>query len=119
MLLLMAALMVAIVWLVSHANERTLPPIELPSSEQARLGSAASLAAQVTLRPDSAGALEVFVEDERVTGDLDGLEAALRERAAVEVTLRADAGTRWEQVLRAMTVATRLELDVSVAADTP
>ena len=36
--------MVAIVWLVSHAREMTLPPIELPSSDASSLGNSETLA---------------------------------------------------------------------------
>jgi biopolymer transport protein ExbD len=116
MLLTMAALMVAIVWLVSHARERTLPPIALPAAEEARLGSAAKGTLNVTLRPGGAGALEVWVEDRRLDGGLDALESTLAELGGLEVTLRADSSTRWEDVLATMNVASRLGLDVAVAA---
>jgi biopolymer transport protein ExbD len=116
MLLTMAALMVAIVWLVSHAREQTLPPIVLPASAEARLGSAAQSSVNVTLRPGSAGHLEVWVEDRPIDGGLDGLESTLRDLGSLEVTLRADSTTRWEDVLRTMSVASRLGLEVAVAA---
>jgi biopolymer transport protein ExbD len=116
MLLTLAALMVAIVWLVSHAHERTLPPIALPSSSEARLGEAAGSAVNVTLRPGPAGDLEIYVEDRRIDGNLEGLESTLRELGGLEVTLRADSGTRWADVLGAMTVASRLGLEIAVAA---
>jgi biopolymer transport protein ExbD len=116
MLLTMAALMVAIVWLVSHAHERTLPPIALPSSPEARLGETAAGMVNVTLRPGAKGDLEIYVEDRRVAGGLEALESTLRNLGGLEVTLRADSSTRWEDVLAAMSVASRLGLEVSVAA---
>ncbi len=117
MLLTMAALMVAIVWLVSHAHETTLPAIDMPSSDAARLGSANAAAVNITLRPASDGSLEVWLEDTRVADDLAGLESALEGLGAGAVTLRADASTRWEDGLAAMSAAARLNLAVSVAAE--
>ncbi len=116
MLLTMAALMVAIVWLVSHAQETTLPPIELPKSSANALGSADAAALNVTLRPTSLGPPEVWLEDRRVAGGIRGLEAALASSHASAITLRADADTRWEDGLGAMSAAGRLGLAVSVAA---
>ncbi len=117
MLLTMAALMVAIVWLVSHAHEMTLPPIDLPSSDASSLGSADSAAVNVTLRPAADGLLGVWLEDVQVEGDLAGLESVLAASGAAAVTLRADAGTRWEDGLEAMSAAARLGLAVSIAAE--
>lgn len=117
MLLTMAALMVAIVWLVSHAHERTLPPIELPRAEEAQLGVNGARAVAVTLRPKAPGAVEVYVADERVPGDLRGLEAALEGKRAAELVLRADAATRWEDALAAMDIAARLGLPLVVAGE--
>ncbi len=117
MLLTMAALMVVIVWLASHAHETTLPPIDLPSSDAARLGSANAAAVNITLRPASDGSPEVWLEDTRVADDLAGLELALEGLGAGAVTLRADASTRWEDGLAAMSAAARLGLAVSVAAE--
>jgi biopolymer transport protein ExbD len=117
MLLTMSALMVAIVWLVSHAHETTLPPIDLPSSDASRLGSADAAAVNVTLRPAAVGSIEVWLEDARVADDLAGLESALAAAGAGAVTLRADASTRWEDGLGAMSAAARLGLAVSVAAE--
>jgi hypothetical protein len=70
----------------------------------------------VTLRPGPAGDVEIYVEDRRVEGDLEGLEPTLRALGGLEVTLRADSSTRWEDVLGAMSVASRLGLSVAVAA---
>ena len=117
MLLTMAGLMVAIVWLVSHAHEATLPPIDLPTSSSSALGSQEAAALNVTLRPSSAGSLEVWLEDRQVAGGLAGLEAALADSGAGAVTLRADADTRWEDGLEAMSAAGRLGLAVAVAAN--
>ncbi len=117
MLLTMAALMVALVWLVSHAHEMTLPPIDLPSSDASRLGSAAAAAVNVTLRPGADGSLEVWLDERRVAGGLAGLDSVLAASGAAAVTLRADAGTRWEDGLGAMSSAARLGLAVSVAAE--
>lgn len=114
MLLTMAALMVAIVWLVSHAHERTLPPVELPHAGEAQLGTGAATAVHVTLHPEE-GVLQVYVDEARVEGGLSGLEQALRTSEAGELILRADADTRWEDSLAAMNVAARLELPLSVA----
>jgi biopolymer transport protein ExbD len=116
MLLTMAALMVAIVWLVSYAHEATLPPIDLPTSGAGALGSADDAALNVTLRPSANRGLEVWLEDRPVAGGIHGLEAALAESGAPAVTLRADADTRWEDGLAAMSAAGRLGLAVSVAA---
>ncbi len=117
MLLMMAALMVAIVWLVSHAQETTLPPIELPKSSANALGSADAAALNVTLRPTPSGEPEVWLEDRRVVGGIRGLEAALAGSHASAITLRADADTRWEDGLGAMSAAGRLGLAISVAAN--
>ena len=117
MLLTMAALMVAIVWLVSQAHETALPPIDLPSSDAAALGSQQAASAYVTLRPDPQGQLEVFLEDVPVSEGLAGLESALRQSSVGSVTLRADAATPWESGLEAMSIAARLGLPVSVAAE--
>ena len=117
MLLTMAALMVAIVWLVSNVQEATLPPIELPESDGSRLGSSAAAAVVVTLRPGAANSTEVWLEDERVLGGTAALRSALEERRAGAVTLRADADTRWEEGLRALGAAASLGLPVSIAAD--
>jgi biopolymer transport protein ExbD len=116
MLLTMAALMVAIVWLVSHAHEATLPPIELPSSPEARLGSTATTPLHVTLRARQGDRLELFVGDRAVEGGLTGLESELRGSGAREITLRADARSRWQDVLDVMTVGSRLGLRIAVAA---
>ena len=118
MLLTMAALMVAIVWLVSHAHEATLPPIELPTSDASRIGASDATAVNVTLRPDPdrAGELGVWLEDRPVEGGLAALESALADAGAVSMTLRADASTTWQASLEAMTAAARLGLPVEVAA---
>lgn len=116
MLLTMAALMVAIVWLVSIAHETALPPIDLPSADSAALGGLDNAAAKVTLRPTDAG-LDVFLEEEPVTGGLEGLETALRDRSATAVILRADEAIQWRDALQAMTAAARLELPISVAVE--
>ena len=116
MLLTMAALMVAVVWLVSHVHERTLPPIELPSANEAELGVGAAASLNLTLRPTAAGGVEIWLEDKRVAGGLDALEAALASAGAASLTLRADADTRWEDALAAMNAAARLDLEISVAA---
>ena len=117
MLLTMAALMVAIVWLVSHAHEMTLPAIDLPSSDASSLGGTDAAAVNVTLRPGADGALEVWLDEQRVAGDLAGLDSVLAASGAAAVTLRADAGTRWENGLEAMSSTARLGLAVSVAAE--
>ena len=116
MLLTMAALMVAIVWLVSHVHETTLPPIDLPTSATSALGNADAAALNVTLRPEPGGTLGVWLEDRRVAGGLPSLESALANAGASAVTLRADADTRWEYALAALGAAGRLGLAVSVAA---
>lgn len=117
MLLTMAALMVAIVWLVSQAQEKALPPIDLPSSEVASLGSQDAASVNVTLRPGPRGELEVFLEDRLIPGGLTELETALEQTGAGAVTLRADADTRWQDGLEAMSAAARLRLPVSVAVE--
>ena len=117
MLLMMAALMVAIVWLSSLSHETALPPIDLPSADVAGLGTESAAAVAVTLRPGPEGALEVFVEQAPVAGGLKGLAPALERAGAGAVLLRADAATRWQDGLAAMSVAARLGLSVSVAVD--
>ena len=117
MLLTMAGLMVAIVWLASLAHETALPPIDLPSTDTATLGALDRAAAQVTLRPVGDGAPEVFLEQEPVAGGLEGLEAALRERSATAVVLRADETIRWRDALTAMSAAARLDLPISIAVE--
>ena len=117
MLLTMAGLMVAIVWLVSHAHEATLPQIDLPESEASRLGAADRSAVHVTLRPGPEGVLRVWLEGDPVPGGIDGLEAALAKADAGSVTLRADASVSWEDGLRALGVAAKLELPIAVAAN--
>jgi biopolymer transport protein ExbD len=117
MLLTMAALMVAIVWLASLAHETALPPIDLPSADSATLGALDRAAAKVTLSPGADGALEVFLEKKAVAGGLGGLEAALRERSATAVVLRADEAIRWRDALTAMSAAARLDLPISIAVE--
>lgn len=125
MLLTMAGLMVAVVWLTAHAQERTLPPIQLPQSEAAAFARTQDAPLQVTLRPspesaaESQGqsAVEVWINDQRLDGGMDALEAALLRGGGSSMTLRADAGTRWDAVLQAMSVAAKLDWEVSVAAD--
>ena len=117
MLLMMAALMVAIVWLSSLSHETALPPIDLPSSESAGLGTAQAAAVAVTLSPGPEGTLEVFVEQARVVGGLEGLVPALEQAGAGAVVLRADAATPWQDGLTAMAAAAKLGLSVSVAVD--
>ena len=116
MLLTMAGLMVAIVWLVSHAHEATLPQIDLPQSEASRIGTRERAAVNVTLRPGDDGVIEVWIEEEPVQGGIEALEDALSGLGARSVTLRADSATPWKDGLRAMGVAARLGLPVSVAA---
>jgi biopolymer transport protein ExbD len=116
MLLTMAGLMVAIVWLVAQAHEATLPEIDLPQSDASRLGETARAALYVSLRPGPGG-LEVWIEGAPVPGGIAGLEQALSEAGAGSVTLRADASTPWEDGLAAMSAAARLGLPVSVAAE--
>lgn len=117
MLLTMAGLMVAIVWLVAQAHEATLPEIELPQSDASRLGESARASLNVSLRPVEGGGLEVWIEDEPVPGGVAGLEQALAQSGAGSLTLRADASTRWEDGLAAMSVAARLGIPISVAAE--
>ena len=114
MLLTMAALMVAIVWLVSHAQEMTLPPIELPKAEAARLGTRGASAVIVTLRVGDAG-VEVFVDDRRVQGGIGALRAALTQREPGELVLRADAASRWEDSLYVMNLSAELGLPLVVS----
>ena len=117
MMLTMAALMVAIVWLVSHAHEKTLPPIDLPQAADAQLGTRSAETVTVTLRPIEQGGVDVYVEDERVPNSIDGLEAALRSLGSGELILRADANTRWHDSLAAMNIAAKLGLSLSVAGE--
>lgn len=117
MLLTMSALMVAIVWLVAHAHERTLPPIELPRAEAAHLGTSVAGSVALTLRPAGAGGVEAYLDERRVPGDLDGLAQALVEAAPSEVVLRADASTRWEHSLRAMSAVASFGVPVAVAGE--
>ena len=117
MLLTMSALVVMVIWLVAHAQERTLPAIDLARSESATLGADLAAAAIVTLRQSDAGRLEVFVDDRRIAG-LDALESALDQAGATSVTLRAEPETGWQDVLTAMTAAAALDLPLSVAANT-
>jgi biopolymer transport protein ExbD len=116
MLLTMAGLMVAVVWLASHARETTLPPLDLPEAEAARLGTETPAALHVTLRPAPSGTTEVWLESDRVAAGIAGLEAALAAGRADAITLRADAATPWSDVLAAMGIAAKLSLPVSVAA---
>ena len=117
MLLTMAALMVAIVWLVSHAHEATLPPIDLPESSASQLGASDADTVSVTLRPDGAGGVLVFVEDAPLPGGVPELAAALEASGAHSMTLRADANTPWQPTLDAMTAAAEAGLSVQVAAE--
>ena len=117
MLLALAAVMVAVVWLVSHVHEATLPQIDLPSSEASRLGSSGAASINVTLRLADTGAPEVWVEDAVLPDGIDGLKAALDRSEVPAITLRADAGTRWEDALRVMTIAAQLGRPVNIAAD--
>ena len=117
MLLTMAGLMVAIMWLVSNAHEATLPEIDLPHSDASHLGESARASLNVSLRPSEGGGVDVWLEGERVPGGIDGLGELLSETGAGSVTLRADSSTRWEDGLRAMSVAARLGLPISVAVD--
>lgn len=118
MMLTMAALMVAIVWLVAHASEATLPPVDLPESAAASLGASDRASVQVTLRPGEAGT-EVWIDDERLDGGLAQLADALTERNAAGLTLRADERVPWRDALEAMTASASAGLPVSVAADGP
>ena len=115
MLLTMAGLMVAVVWLASHAQESTLPPLSLPEAEAATLTPESPVDVHVTLKPGT-GATQVFIEDALVAGGLGALENALARGGAGSITLRADATTPWSDVLAAMGVAAKLDLPVSVAA---
>ena len=117
MLLTMAGLMVAIVWLSSLSHETSLPPIDLPSADAAGLGAESAAAVAVTLRPGPEGILEVFVEETQIEGGLEGLIPALERAGARAVVLRADAATRWQDGLEAMSAAARLGLSLSVAVD--
>jgi hypothetical protein len=63
--------------------------------------------------------VEVYLEDARVPGDLDGLEEALRAALPTELVLRADARTAWQQALLTMNVAAKLRIPLSVAGDLP
>ncbi len=117
MLLTMTGLMLALVWLIAHAHEETLPPINLPSVDGARLGSTSPMSITVTLRPVASGGLEVYVGDESVPSGLDGLESALSSAGGMELVLRADAETRWEHALRAMGIAARIGLPLAVAGE--
>jgi len=116
MLLTMAGLMVAIVWLVAHAHEATLPPIDLPREAATALGAYDRASSVVSIRPTDGGGIAVWIDDLPVPGGLDGLEAALGSARAQAITLRADASTGWEHGVRAMTIASRLGLEISVAA---
>jgi biopolymer transport protein ExbD len=116
MLLTMAALMVAIVWLVAHASEATLPPIELPQSDAAALGASDAASLHVTLRPGETATL-VWLDDAELEGGLDALEAALHGREAAAMTLRADARVPWQDALRAMSAGARSGLSLSIAAE--
>ncbi len=117
MLLTMAALMVAIVYLASLSHETSLPPIDLPTSDAAGLGVKEAASVYVTLRPDADGTLQVFLEEEPVTGGIEALAALLAERGAGSLTLRADAETRWEDGLSALSAAASAGMSVSVAVD--
>ena len=119
MLLTMAALMVAIVWLVSHVDESTLPPVDLPTSDAAALGGTDATAANVTLRPDASGVTRVWIEERPLEGGLDALENALGSTGTRSVVLRAAAATPWQDTLSAMTAAAHLGLPISVAAEGP
>ncbi len=117
MLLIMAALMVAIVWLVAHAAEATLPPVELPQSDAAALGASDAASLHVTLRADADGTTHVWLDEAPLPGGLDALDAALGDREAAALTLRAGAKVPWEDALRAMTAAARAGLPLVVAAE--
>ena len=117
MLLTMAALMVAIVYLASLSHETSLPPIDLPTSDAAGLGVKEAASVYVTLRPDADGTLQVFLEEKPVTGGIEALAALLAERGAGSLTLRADAETRWEDGLSALSAAASAGMSVSVAVD--
>ena len=117
MLLMMAALMVAMVWLASLSHETSLPPIDLPTSEAGALGAQNAASVHVTLRPGPAGTLQVFLEEQPIAGGIGALAAALAERGAGSLTLRADAETRWEDALSAMSAAAGAGMSVSIAVD--
>jgi biopolymer transport protein ExbD len=117
MLLTMAALMVAIVWLASLSHETSLPPIDLPTSDAGSLGTQEAASVHVTLRPGPDRTLQVFLEEEPVEGGIDALASVLAERGAGSLTLRADAETRWEDGLSAMSAAASAGMSVSVAVD--
>ena len=117
MLLTMAALMVAIVYLASLSHETSLPPIDLPTSDAAGLGVKQAASVYVTLRPDADGTLQVFLEEKPVTGGIEALAALLAERGAGSLTLRADADTRWEDGLSALSAAASAGMSISVAVD--
>jgi len=117
MLLTMAALMVAILWLAAQSHETALPPIDLPASDAAGLGQTEASSVAVTLRPGPEESLEVFVGEQPLSGGLQALPEALAASGSQTVTLRADAGTRWESALEAMGAAAKLGLSVSVAVD--
>ena len=115
MLLTMAALMVALVWLVSQAQETTLPPIDLPSAELAGLGTGAQATVHVSLESGPDG-IRVWLEDRELPGGVEGLEAALRRTGATSLTLRVSQDTPWRDGLAAMSAAARLKLPISIAA---
>ena len=77
----------------------------------------ADAAVTVTLRPDEAGGLEVFLEDRALPGGLEALEEALGRSGASALTLRADSRTPWQAGLEAMSAAARQGMAVSVAAE--
>ena len=116
MLLTMAALMVAIVWLSKHAIEHTLPPIDLPHAEGARLGDGLGDPIVVTLRPAGERS-DIYLGEARLEGGLAALRETLAASTAREMVLRADGGTRWEDALRVMDAAARQGLVLSVAGD--
>ncbi len=117
MLLTMAGLMVAIVWLSAHAQEHTLPPLTLPESESGRLGLSQNSPLHVTLRPGADGAVSVYLEAELLRGGIAALEAALEAQQGRTLTLRADAELRWDAVLQAMSAAARWGIEVNVAVE--
>lgn len=116
MLLTMAALMVAIVWLSKHAIEHTLPPVELPRVEGARLGDGLGDPIVVTLRPTGEH-VDIFLGEARLDGGLSALRETLAASTARQMVLRADRGTPWEDALQIMDVASRQGLVLSVAGD--
>lgn len=115
MLLTMAALMVAILWLAAQAHETALPPIDLPTSEAAGLGHTEAASVTITLRPGPKQSLEVFVDESLLSGGLAAVPDALEASGSGAVTLRADAGTDWESALEVMSSAAQLGLSISVA----